>query len=227
MGETNAMPDAMTDDQKMEEIRVAPLANDEPDSFSTGGGERHQRAGPAIQVSPPHPTTAATTSGGRFGNGVASKEGVATKIRPTLADLVGCDGSDLDISDSLPQDENSPVLSGGPRTIRSASPPAIQPKVQPVYAVVKKKKKPKSEDISPPPPRVATKPSRTSQPVMTDAPRSPGKIPLIRISKTESVEQADKMALERIDDPAPKQVRFKIPDSREILLKNFQLKFFF
>lgn len=172
----------------------------------TGGVERHQRAGPTIQVSPPHPTTAVTVGRPGGSGRVASKDPpVSSKACPALAELVGCDGSDLDISDSLPPDENSPVLSGGPRTFRPASPPATQPKVQPVYAVVKKKKKPKSEDISPPPPRVGPKPSRTSQPVMTDAPRSPGKIPLIRISKTESVEQADKMALERIDDPSPKQ----------------------
>nr|CAG4650713.1 EOG090X00E0 [Simocephalus serrulatus]SVE94060.1 EOG090X00E0 [Simocephalus serrulatus] len=203
-----AVPFAPNKNQSALPQTLAKEAVDKRRHHHPGGVERHQRAGPTIQVSPPHPATALTTSGGRFGNGVASKEagaGSTSKIRPTLADLVGCDGSDLDISDSLPQDENSPVLSGGPRTVRSASPPAIQPKVQPVYAVVKKKKKPKSEDISPPPPRVGPKPSRTSQPVMTDAPRSPGKIPLIRISKTESVEQADKMALERIDDPPPKQ----------------------
>jgi hypothetical protein len=71
-----------------------------------------------------------------------------------------------------------------------ASPPH-----QPVYAsVVKKKKKPSS-----PPTRVKLtnqqqqqqQQQQTSQ-TMTDAPRSPARIPLIRISQTESVERADK-----------------------------------
>jgi hypothetical protein len=109
------------------------------------------------------------------------------------------DGSDLDISDSLPQD--SPVLNGrglpaAGRLSRTIEPvlPASSPPHQPVYAsVVKKKKKP--SNTSPPPPRV--KSTNQQDPAalnktMTDAPRSPAKIPLIRISQTESVERAEK-----------------------------------
>nr|SVE74005.1 EOG090X00E0 [Daphnia barbata] len=101
------------------------------------------------------------------------------------------DGSDLDISDSLPHD--SPVLSGG----QAAAAAAASPPHQPVYAsVVKKKKEPISS-----PPRVAAKPNRTTTTTtprggvaatMTEAPRSPARIPLIRISQTESVERAEK-----------------------------------
>lgn len=159
------------------------------DSFpggSGGGGERQQqRAGPKIHVSPPQ----AAGRSGRQGS-VPKPSG-----RPVLAD--GCDGSDLDISDSLPHDNCSPVLV--PRTAQHPVSPPQQQKAQPVYAVVKKKKNKKCEDTSAP---VAA--PKTHSRNMTDAPRSPGKIPLIRISQTESVEQADKNA-PLLDDPPSKQ----------------------
>lgn len=167
---------------------------DLPTGGGDGGVERQQRAGPAIQISPPHPTTTAVGRSARA-RPVAPQN---RSVRPAApaADVVACDGSDLDISDSLPQDENSPVL--GPRTAGPASPP--QPKAQPVYAVVKKKKKPTNEDST----RIGAKASsRTHQhPDMTDSPRSPAKIPLIRISQTESLEQADSKL--GPDDPLPK-----------------------
>lgn len=121
------------------------------------------------------------------------------------------DGSDLDISDSLPRD--SPALNGrGPAAGRPVEPSASPP-AQPVYASVVKKTKKKSSSS---PPRVGAKPSRTSigqstavQPTgntMTEAPRSPARIPLIRISQTESVEQAEKNPTTPITDNSSAQV---------------------
>nr|SVE90960.1 EOG090X00E0 [Daphnia sinensis] len=164
----------------------------------------HQRAGPAIQVSPPvQPTVTGRYDGRRAqpaNNAGPTGRKASAGPDPRAEPVVGyTDGSDLDISDSLPRD--SPALnSRGPAAGRpvkqTASPP---PPPQPVYASVVKKKKKKSS-ISPP--RVGAKPSRTSivqstaaQPAastMTEAPRSPARIPLIRISQTESVEQAEK-----------------------------------
>lgn len=167
---------------------------------------QQQRAGPTIQISPPHPASGAVTV-----RRSAKTAPVAIKIRPArpaLSDVVACDGSDLDISDSLPQDEHSPVLSGLPRTqvAGPVSPPQPKDKQQPVYAVVKKKKpKTSGEDTVTGSTRIGNQTSRTQQHQadgMTEAPRSPGKIPLIRISQTESVEQADSKL--GPDDPLPK-----------------------
>nr|SVE74944.1 EOG090X00E0 [Daphnia dolichocephala] len=151
-----------------------------------GGGSMHQRAGPVIQVSPPVQPTVVGRNGDRREQ-PAKTRSAGHKALPAgaRAEAIG-DGSDLDISDSLPQD--SPVLSApaGPSVQQTASPPH-----QPVYAsVVKKKKEPISS-----PPRVGAKPNRTTIPksgTMTEAPRSPARIPLIRISQTESVEHAEK-----------------------------------
>jgi hypothetical protein len=116
--------------------------------------------------------------------------------------------SDLDISDSLPHD--SPVLNGRAAghhqpPLPAAAVPASPPHHQPVYAsVVKKKKKPNSNINSPPrvDQQVASHQQDQEPPnKMTDAPRSPAKIPLIRISQTESVERAERNPPTPMTDP--------------------------
>ena len=161
--------------------------------FAGGAGGRvveQQRAGPTVP--PPQPTA------GRQVGPVEAK----TSRPAALAELVGCDGSDLDISDSLPNDNCSPVLTTG-RGVEHSSPPQHQPVI---YAVVKKKEKKKTS-----PPRVVVASSKppASNNNMTEAPRSPGRIPLIRISQTESVEQADKNAPILDDPPITKQVKLR------------------
>ena len=171
-----------------------------------GGGGIHQRAGPpSAAAATAQPTTG--RNGLRRGQPppVKGSRSTGTGRVPTTTttnEFHQVDGSDLDISDSLPHD--SPVLNGRPSgnlTGRPSSSITVEPIVpaspphQPVYAsVVKKKKKPSS-----PPTRVKLtnqqqqqqQQQQTSQ-TMTDAPRSPARIPLIRISQTESVERADK-----------------------------------
>nr|SVE90331.1 EOG090X00E0 [Daphnia sinensis] len=179
----------------------------------------HQRAGPAIQVSPPVQPTVTGHYGGRRAQPANNAGPTGRKASagpdPRAEPVVGyTDGSDLDISGSLPRD--SPALNGrGPAAGRAveqtASPPPPPP--QPVYASVVKKKKKKSSTS---PPRVGAKPSRTSivqstaaQPAastMTETPRSPARIPLIRISQTESVEQAEKNPASSITDNSSAQV---------------------
>ncbi len=95
----------------------------------------------------------------------------------------------MDISDSLPNDNCSPVLVGDHPT---SIPPHPNKDQQPVYAVVKKKKDPSKAKEETVKPRIAPKPARLQQGIMTDPPRSPINIPLIRISQTESVEKAEK-----------------------------------
>lgn len=173
----------------------------------------HQRAGPVIHVPPPVQPTVTGRYGGRRSQPATSTAvpggGKISSAVPEAraAEQVGyADGSDLDISDSLPRD--SPALNGrgpaGRLVERRASPPP-----QPVYASVVKKKKKKPSSASPP--RIAAKPSRTiaGQPrgdTMAEAPRSPARIPLIRISQTESVEQAEKNATTPITDDSSAQV---------------------
>ena len=156
----------------------------------------HQRAGPPTAAATAQPTTG--RNGLRRGQPPPVKGSRSTGRVHTTNEFHQVDGSDLDISDSLPHD--SPVLNGRPSgnlTGRPSSSITVEPIVpaspphQPVYAsVVKKKKKPSS-----PPTRVKLtnqqQQQQTSQ-TMTDAPRSPARIPLIRISQTESVERADK-----------------------------------
>ena len=160
----------------------------------------HQRAGPPTAAATAQPTTG--SNGLRRGQPPPVKGSRSTGRVPTAItnEFHQVDGSDLDISDSLPHD--SPVLNGRPSgnlTGRPSSSITVEPIApaspphQPVYAsVVKKKKKPSS-----PPTRVKLtnqqqqQQQQTSQ-TMTDAPRSPARIPLIRISQTESVERADK-----------------------------------
>lgn len=121
------------------------------------------------------------------------------------------DGSDLDISDSLPNDNCSPILNGaGGVTDVAAVNNKDSPSKQQIYAVIKKKKpKNKPEDLvivnpsNQSKPRLPPKPAArgvaagassmaaTSEPV-APPPRSPANIPLIRISKTESVEQSER-----------------------------------
>nr|SVE73376.1 EOG090X00E0 [Daphnia atkinsoni] len=166
----------------------------------------HQRAGPVIPVSPAvQPTVTGPNVGRRSqpaSHAVPAGRQVSSAVPETRAEQVGyADASDLDISDSLPRD--SPALNGrgratGHRVERRASPPP-----QPVYASVVKKKKKKPTSTSPP--RVGTKPSRTlagqsTGDTMAEAPRSPARIPLIRISQTESVEQAEKNPTTPITD---------------------------
>nr|SVE78053.1 EOG090X00E0 [Daphnia lumholtzi] len=177
----------------------------------------HQRAGPALQVSPPvQPTVTGRRYGDRRAQPVTNTgptDRKASAAPEARADpVVGyTDGSDLDISDSLPRD--SPALNGRGRAAGRPVEQSASPPPQPVYASVVKKKKKKSS-ISPP--RVGVKPSRTSiaqsttvQPAantMTEAPRSPARIPLIRISQTESVEQAEKNPTTSITDNSSAQV---------------------
>lgn len=157
--------------------------------FVEGGGGKdaaHQRAGaPGAD-----PGTTAGLKGLRRGQPPPAK---GSRFAATSEAV---DGSDLDISDSLPHD--SPVLSGP-----AGRPPPVpaSPPHQPVYAsVVKKKKKPS-------PPRVEPTTATQFEPIaghnktMTDAPRSPAKIPLIRISQTESVERAERNPPTPIADP--------------------------
>lgn len=156
--------------------------------------------------SPPQPPVTAGRSVGRQGPtaGAVEAKALCAKTGPAV-ELFGCDGSDLDISDSLPNDNCSPVLTGrgpGPAAVVASSAES-PPHHQPVYAVIKKKKKKKKSDTSPPLPSQrlvsAAKPSSSRN--MTEAPRSPARIPLIRISQTESVEQAEKNAAPILDGP--------------------------
>ena len=141
------------------------------------------------------------------------------------------DGSDLDISDSLPNDNCSPILNatGGVTDVAataSVDKDSPSKQQQQIYAVIKKKKpKNKPEDLvivnpstnqQSAKPRLPPKPAArgvaagassmaTSEPV-APPPRSPANIPLIRISKTESVEQSDRNPMP--PEPIPQQASF-------------------
>lgn len=172
-----------------------------------GADRGHQRAGsvlPPLSLSPPQQQPARQTK-----DSVQQRnsrlQNTAVRARE-VAEVF--DGSDLDVSDSLPNDNCSPILTGSGRPPKAASTNSAQSE-QPVYAVVKKKKpnKAKEETVPAVKPRVAPKPARLQQqPAMADPPRSPINIPLIRISQTESVEKADK-SLPSPTIKEPEQVR--------------------
>lgn len=181
----------------------------------------HQRAGASAGAQPRTAAPVGMTTGRQVGlrrgqqlPPVKGSRGGVTAAAPTIELFDGA--SDLDISDSLPHD--SPVLNGRgtghrpPPLPAAAAVPASPPHHQPVYAsVVKKKKKP--NNITNSPPRVdqqvaSHQPDQEPPNKMTDAPRSPAKIPLIRISQTESVERAERNPPTAMTDPPSLEVIF-------------------
>ncbi|XP_046454543.1 transmembrane channel-like protein [Daphnia pulex] len=212
-----AVPFAPT---KSQTILPQTLAKEAVDKRGGGGMKDglllHQRAGASAGASAgAQPRTAAPvgmTTGRQVGlrrgqqlPPVKGSRGVTAAATTTEFD----GASDLDISDSLPHD--SPVLNGRAAghhqpPLPGAAVPASPPHHQPVYAsVVKKKKKPNNNINSPPrvDQQLASHQPDQQEPLnkMTDAPRSPAKIPLIRISQTESVERAERNPPTPMTDP--------------------------
>ena len=152
---------------------------------SAGGKRREEHEGAGS--SPPKPVTRRPTGAGAVSRHAAR----APAAPPEPAPL---DGSDLDISESLPHD--GPV---SPEPSGPLAGPAPASPVTDIYAVVRKKKTHQQQVTKKPFDNMAEQ----------CIPRSPVNIPLIKISQTESVERAERGPPQRqpaIVDDAPRRL---------------------